>query len=101
MTRCRLRVTPAHTVEQLREVVEVGVMTTSTRHRRTNKQGQILRGGNQTRVRGRMTGCTGAAVNILNHIGARVTGRTRCIWRDRGVTQAAAVRRMVVDVWVQ
>ena len=50
---------------------------------------------------GGMTGCTGAAVNIYNHIGARVTGRTRCIWCDRGVTQAARRihRCMVVHVF--
>ena len=87
-------------MKRLREVVEAGVMTISTRRRRTSKDGQILRGGNQIRERGRMTGCTGVAVNYLHYI-ARVTGRTRCICRDRRITQGAAVRCMVVGVWFQ
>ena len=90
----------SHAMERLREAIETRVMTISTRRRRTSKQGQILRGGNQIRVRGRMTGRTRAAVNLLHYI-ARVTGRTRCICRDRGVTQGAAVRCMVVHVWGQ
>ena len=45
-----------------------------------------------------MTGCTGVAVNIRYYI-ARVTGRTRCIWRDRRISQPTRrVRCMVVDV---
>ena len=97
MTRCRLTMTPADTVERLGEAIETGVMTINTRSRRTTKGGQILRGGNQIRVRGRMTGRTRVAVNLLHYI-ARVTGRTRCICRDRRITQGAAVRCMVVHV---
>src|SRR5210317_1755877 len=38
MTTCRLRVTPAHTMEQLGEAIEAVVMTFSTRRRRTSNK---------------------------------------------------------------
>ena len=98
MTRCRLTMTTADTVERLGEAIETGVMTINTRSRRTTKGGQILRGGNQIRVRGRMTGRTRVAVNLLHYI-ARVTGRTRCICSDRRISQPTRrVRCMVVGV---
>ena len=89
----------SYAMERLGEVRIVGrLVTVSTGSRRISKLSQV-RCGNQTRVRGRMTGCTGAAVNIHNHIGARVTACcTISVNGDRGVTQAAAVRRMVVHV---
>ena len=53
-----------YAMERLGEAIEAGVMTSSTRKRRTSKHGQILRGGNQIRVIRCMTQCTDVVMNV-------------------------------------
>ena len=73
-------------------------MTICTGSRRTRKLSQV-RCSLQIRERGRMTRRTGIVMNRDYYI-ARVTGRTRCICRDRRISQPTRrVRCMVVHVW--
>ena len=84
-------------MERLVEVAEAGVMTINTSRRRTSKHGQILRAGNQIWHRRCMTRSTGVVMNVYNHIGVCMTACcTISVNGDRGVTQAAAVRCMVI-----
>ena len=83
-------------MERLGEAGIVGrLVTIRTGRCRVRKLRQV-RSGLQIRERGRMTQCTGIVMNVYNHLARMTACCTIAHLGDRGVTQAAAVRGMVI-----
>ena len=87
-------------MERLREAGVVRrLVTIRTGRCRVRKLRQVRR-RLQIRHRRCMTQCTGIVMNVYNNLARMTRCCTVCIHGDRGVTQAAAVRGMVIVTMV-